>query len=194
MDCSTGRSPGFCALYDAIHVARSFAHHRADVGAIREQSSFLDEEYAQPCMTGRRCFAAASIMRRSCSTAKPWLNTSSAPHLLARRNGEGIVQLIGTAHGERLQMLRRWLPLQAGARASMSGVPNARTPCFRCIDSADRGSLAIERQVDALGVDEVRTRLKKVRSRASSAASVADSAIFAKVKSWLERKNLTEPA
>jgi len=60
----------------------------------------------------------------------------------------------------------------------MSGVPNARTPCFGCIDSADRGSLAIERQADTLGLDEVRTRLKKVRSRASSSASVADSPIF----------------
>ena len=76
----------------------------------------------------------------------------------------------------------------------MSGVPNARTPCFGYIDSADRGSLAIERQADTLGVEEVRTRLNKVQSRASSAASVADSAIFAKVKRWLERKKLTEPA
>ena len=76
----------------------------------------------------------------------------------------------------------------------MSGVPNARTPCFGCIDSADRGSLAIGRQADTLGVDEARTRLEKVQSRASSAASVADSPIFAKVKSWLERKKLTEPS
>jgi hypothetical protein len=61
--------------------------------------------------------------------------------------------------------------------------------------TADRGSLAIERQADTVGVDEVRTRLtKKVQSRASSDASVADSAIFAKVKRWLERKKLTEPA
>jgi hypothetical protein len=56
------------------------------------------------------------------------------------------------------------------------------------------GALAIGRQADTLGVDEVRTRLEKVQSCASSAASVADSRIFAKIKSWLERKKLTEPA
>ena len=55
------------------------------------------------------------------------------------------------------------------------------------------GALAIGRQADTLGVDEARTRLEKVQSRASSAASVADSPIFAKVKSWLERKKQTEP-
>jgi hypothetical protein len=55
------------------------------------------------------------------------------------------------------------------------------------------GALAIGRRADTLGVDEVRTRLEKVQSRASSAASVADSPIFAKVKSWLERKKQTEP-
>ena len=55
------------------------------------------------------------------------------------------------------------------------------------------GALAIGRQADTLGVDEARTRLEKVQSRASSAASVADSPIFAKVKSWLERKKLAEP-
>ncbi|HKH28636.1 MAG TPA: hypothetical protein VKA61_09910, partial [Sphingomicrobium sp.] len=56
------------------------------------------------------------------------------------------------------------------------------------------GALAIGRQADTPGVDEARTRLEKVQSRASSAASVADSPIFAKIKSWLERKKLTEPA
>ena len=55
------------------------------------------------------------------------------------------------------------------------------------------GALAIGRQADTLGVDEARTRLEKVRSRASSAASVSDSPIFAKVKSWLERKQQAEP-
>ena len=55
------------------------------------------------------------------------------------------------------------------------------------------GALATGRQADTLGVDEARTRLEKVQSRASSAASVADSPIFAKVKSWLERKKLAEP-
>jgi hypothetical protein len=55
------------------------------------------------------------------------------------------------------------------------------------------GALAIGRQSDTLGVDEVRTQLEKVQSHASSAASVADSPIFARVKSWLERKKQTEP-
>ena len=56
------------------------------------------------------------------------------------------------------------------------------------------GALAIGRQADTLGVDEARTRFEQVQSRASSAASVADSPIFAKVKSWLERKKQTELA
>jgi hypothetical protein len=56
------------------------------------------------------------------------------------------------------------------------------------------GALAIGRQADTLGVDEARTRFEQVQSRASSAASVSDSPIFAKVKSWLERKKLTESA
>jgi hypothetical protein len=55
-------------------------------------------------------------------------------------------------------------------------------------------ALAIGRQADTLGVTEVRTLLEKVQSRASSSASVGDSAIFAKVKGWLERKKQTEPA
>jgi hypothetical protein len=56
------------------------------------------------------------------------------------------------------------------------------------------GALAIGRQAGTLGVDEARTRLEKVQALASSAASVADSPIFAKVKSWLERKKPAEPA
>ena len=47
---------------------------------------------------------------------------------------------------------------------------------------------------DTLGVDEARTRLETVQSPASSAASVADGPIFAKVKSWLGRKKLAELA
>jgi len=55
-----------------------------------------------------------------------------------------------------------------------------------------KGALAIGRQA-TLDLDEVPTRLEKVQSRASSAASVSDSPIFAKIKSWLERKKQTEP-
>src|SRR3954452_23839405 len=47
------------------------------------------------------------------------------------------------------------------------------------------GALAIGWQANTLGFDEARTRLEKVQSRASSAASVTDSPIFAKIKSWL---------
>src|SRR3954468_111291 len=47
-------------------------------------------------------------------------------------------------------------------------------------------ALSIGRQADTLGVDEARTRCEQVQSRASSAASVSDSPIFAKFKSWLE--------
>ena len=55
------------------------------------------------------------------------------------------------------------------------------------------GAMAIGWQANTLGFDEARTRLEKVQSRASSAASVADSPIFAKIKSWLERKKQIEP-
>jgi len=55
------------------------------------------------------------------------------------------------------------------------------------------GALAIGWQADTLGVNEAKTRLETVQSRASGSASVADSPIFAKVKSWLERKKQTEP-
>ena len=55
------------------------------------------------------------------------------------------------------------------------------------------GALAFGRQAETLGVHEARTRLETVQSGASSAASVSESPIFAKIKSWLERKKQTEP-
>ena len=55
------------------------------------------------------------------------------------------------------------------------------------------GALAIGRQADTLAFDAVKTRMEDVRSRASKATSVADSAIFANVKSWFEGKKQTEP-
>jgi hypothetical protein len=51
------------------------------------------------------------------------------------------------------------------------------------------GALPIGRQTDTIGFDEVTTRFEEVQSRASSAASLADSPIFAKIKSWLERRS-----
>jgi len=71
-------------------------------------------------------------------------------------------------------------------------LPNANE-FFNSLLKVLEGAVAIGRQADTLGVHEARTRLETVQSRASSAASVADSAIFAKVKSWLERKKQTEP-
>ena len=53
-------------------------------------------------------------------------------------------------------------------------------------------ALAIGRQADALGVDEVRTRLGEVQSRASRTKSVPDAPVFALIKSWFERKKETQ--
>jgi hypothetical protein len=49
-------------------------------------------------------------------------------------------------------------------------------------------ALAIGRQADALGVDEVRTWLGEVQSRASRTKSVPEAPVFALIKSWFERK------
>ena len=54
-------------------------------------------------------------------------------------------------------------------------------------------ALAIGRQADAMPAADVRSRMDKVQSRAFSATSVADTPLFAKVKSWFERKKQTEP-
>jgi hypothetical protein len=55
-------------------------------------------------------------------------------------------------------------------------------------------ALAIGRQADTLASDAVRTSMESVQERATSATSVADIPVFAKVKSWLERKKTTELA
>ena len=47
------------------------------------------------------------------------------------------------------------------------------------------GALAIGRQADALAPDAVKTRMDLVQGRATSSTSVADSAVFSKIKSWL---------
>jgi hypothetical protein len=49
-------------------------------------------------------------------------------------------------------------------------------------------ALGIGRQADSLGPGEVRSRMQGVQSRALTESSVAESPIFAKVKSWFERK------
>jgi hypothetical protein len=57
-----------------------------------------------------------------------------------------------------------------------------------------QAALAVGRQADTLGVDDVKNRLEKVQSNAFTATSVADIPVFAKVTSWFERKKQTELA
>jgi hypothetical protein len=47
------------------------------------------------------------------------------------------------------------------------------------------GALAIGRAADAVASDAVQTRMNLVQGRATSPTSVADSAVFSKIKSWL---------
>ncbi len=54
------------------------------------------------------------------------------------------------------------------------------------------GALAIGRQADPLGPEEVRTRMEAVKTKARTPASVANKPFFSKVKSWLTME--TEPA
>ena len=56
------------------------------------------------------------------------------------------------------------------------------------------GALAIGRQADTLGLDEVRTRMEVVQGRATTATSVAQKPLLSKVKSWLGVAKQTEPA
>jgi hypothetical protein len=55
-------------------------------------------------------------------------------------------------------------------------------------------ALAIGRQADLLGIDDVSIRLEAVQSRASRPTSLADNPVFAKVKSWFAPKKQTEAA
>ena len=50
------------------------------------------------------------------------------------------------------------------------------------------GALAIGRPAEDLAHDAVRTRMSLVQSRATSPTSIADSALFSKMKSWLLAK------
>ena len=56
------------------------------------------------------------------------------------------------------------------------------------------GALAIGRQADTLGPDEVRTRMEVVQGRATTATSVAQKPLLSKVKSWFGVEKQTEPA
>jgi hypothetical protein len=53
--------------------------------------------------------------------------------------------------------------------------------------------LAIGRQADELGLIEVKTRLEAVQAQATTSTSVADSPLFAKLKSWLAGSKQAEP-
>jgi hypothetical protein len=55
------------------------------------------------------------------------------------------------------------------------------------------GALAIGRQADLFAPEEVRTRMDAVRESASTSTSIADSPVFAKIKSWLGSKGQVEP-
>jgi len=56
------------------------------------------------------------------------------------------------------------------------------------------GALAIGRQADVLAPENVRTRLQEFQTGAPTLNSVPDSPVFAKIKSWFERKTQTEPS
>jgi len=59
---------------------------------------------------------------------------------------------------------------------------------FKTLEEA----LAIGRQAETLAPDAVKTRMDLVQGRAASPTSVADSAIFSKIKSWLLATKQTE--
>ena len=55
------------------------------------------------------------------------------------------------------------------------------------------GALAIGRQADPFASDQVKTRMDAVRARATATASVPDTPLFAKIKSWFGVKEELEP-
>ena len=55
------------------------------------------------------------------------------------------------------------------------------------------GALAIGRQADPLAPDQVRTRMDDVRGRATTATSIPDTPVFAKIKSWFGGSKEVEP-
>ena len=52
------------------------------------------------------------------------------------------------------------------------------------------GALAIGRQADPLGPDEVQTRMEALRDQATTPTSVQTVPFFSKVKSWLSMKEM----
>ena len=56
------------------------------------------------------------------------------------------------------------------------------------------GALAIGRQADVLGLDTVKTRMRAVRGRATTATSIAQKPLLSKLKSWFGAAKQSEPA
>ena len=72
----------------------------------------------------------------------------------------------------------------------------AHTPMFFSFEEGVQtleGALAIGRQADPLGTDEVKTRFEAVQGQATRATSITDSHLFFEAKSWLESKKVSEP-
>src|SRR5215212_454861 len=55
------------------------------------------------------------------------------------------------------------------------------------------GALAIGRQADPLGGDDVKLRMEEVRSKASTATAMPDTPLSAKIKSWFSSHKEVEP-
>jgi hypothetical protein len=55
------------------------------------------------------------------------------------------------------------------------------------------GALAIGRQADPLGGDDVKLRMEEVRSKSSTATAMPDTPLSAKIKSWFSSHKEVEP-
>ncbi len=77
-------------------------------------------------------------------------------------------------------------------RAAYSGSRTAGPVTFEEALETLEGALAIGRQAEGLALEAVKTRMDLVQGRATSPTSVADSAVFSKIKSWLLATKQTE--
>jgi len=55
------------------------------------------------------------------------------------------------------------------------------------------GALAIGRRAEALGPEEVKTRMEDVRSRSTTATAMPDTPLSVKIKNWFTASKETEP-
>src|ERR671921_453043 len=79
-------------------------------------------------------------------------------------------------------------------RASYIHRHTARRLTFQEELAVLEGALAIGRQADALRLDTVKTRMKAVQGRATTATSGADTPLLSKLKSWFAVAKQKEPA